>query len=37
MKISVITVCLNSERTIEKTLQSVCNQDYKNKDYELIK
>ena len=31
MKISVITVCLNSERTIEKTLQSVCNQDYKNK------
>jgi glycosyltransferase involved in cell wall biosynthesis len=36
MKISVITVCLNSERTIEKTLQSVCNQDYENKEYIVI-
>jgi glycosyltransferase involved in cell wall biosynthesis len=36
MKISVITVCLNSEGTIEKTLQSVCNQDYKNKEYIVI-
>lgn len=36
MKISVITVCLNSEQTIEKTLQSVCNQDYENKEYIVI-
>jgi len=36
MKISVITVCLNSERTIEKTLQSFCNQDYENKEYIVI-
>lgn len=34
MKISIITVCLNSEKTIEQTLQSVINQE--NCDYEYI-
>lgn len=34
MKISVITVCLNSEKTIEKTIQSVVSQE--NCDYEYI-
>ena len=34
MKISIITVCLNSEKTIEQTIQSVINQE--NCDYEYI-
>lgn len=34
MKISIITVCLNSERTIEQTIQSVIHQD--DGDYEYI-
>lgn len=34
MKISVITVCLNSERTIERTIQSVISQN--DRDYEYI-
>ena len=34
MKISIITVCLNSEQTIEKTILSVINQ--KNQDFEYI-
>lgn len=34
MKISIITVCLNSEKTIEQTIQSVINQ--KCSDYEYI-
>lgn len=36
MKISIITVCFNSEETIEKTLRSVLEQDYKNKEYIII-
>lgn len=34
MKLSIITVCLNSEKTIEKTIKSIINQDYQ--DFELI-
>ena len=30
MKISIITVCYNAEKTIEKTIKSVLNQGYKN-------
>ena len=35
MKISIITVCFNSEKTLEKTINSVISQDYKN--VELVK
>lgn len=34
--ISVITPCFNSEKTIEKTLQSVLNQTYQNFEYIII-
>lgn len=33
---SIITVCFNSEKTIEKTIQSVLNQTYKNIEYLII-
>lgn len=36
MKISIITVCYNSEKTIEKTFQSVKNQTYKNVEYIIV-
>lgn len=36
MKISVITVCFNSERTIRETIQSFLDQDYENKELYLI-
>ena len=36
MKVSIITVCLNSEKTIENTIQSVLFQSYKNIEYIVI-
>lgn len=36
MKISLITVCYNSEKTIEETLKSVLNQTYQNYEYLII-
>jgi glycosyltransferase involved in cell wall biosynthesis len=36
MKISIITVCYNSETSIDKTLQSIANQTYKDIEYIII-
>jgi glycosyltransferase involved in cell wall biosynthesis len=36
MKITIITVTLNSEATIENTIQSVLKQNYKNKEHIII-
>ena len=36
MKITVITVCLNSKKTIEKTIKSVITQNRQNWDLEYI-
>ena len=36
MKISVITVCLNSADTIERTINSVMDQEYKDIEYIII-
>jgi glycosyltransferase involved in cell wall biosynthesis len=36
MKLSIITVCLNSEKTILYTLNSILNQTYKNIEHIII-
>ena len=36
MKISIITVCYNSEKTIEETIKSVLSQTYDNYEYLII-
>ena len=36
MKVSIITVCFNSEKTIEDTLKSVANQTYNNVEHIVI-
>lgn len=36
MKITIITVCYNSSATIEKTIQSVANQTYKDVEYIVV-
>ena len=35
-KISIITVTLNSERTLEETIKSILSQDYPNIEYLVI-
>ncbi len=35
-KVSIITVCYNSEKTIQKTIEAVLNQTYKNIEYLVI-
>ena len=35
-KISIITICYNSERTISQTLNSINNQKYKNYEHIII-
>ncbi|MCH2022988.1 MAG: glycosyltransferase [Saprospiraceae bacterium] len=35
-KVSIITVCYNTEKTIEKTIKSVLEQDYSNIEYIII-
>lgn len=36
MKISIVTVCLNSEKTIGKTIESILNQDFHAYEYIII-
>lgn len=36
MKITVITVCFNSAKTIERAIQSVISQDYPDKEYIIV-
>lgn len=36
MLFSIITVCLNSEKTIERTIQSVLDQDFKDYEYIIV-
>lgn len=36
IKVSIITVCYNSEKTIEQTIKSICNQSYDNIEYIIV-
>ncbi|MGY5815378.1 glycosyltransferase [Vibrio cincinnatiensis] len=36
MKVSIITVCYNSEKTIEDTIRSVVSQDYDDIEYIIV-
>ena len=36
MKVSIITVCLNSQKTIQETFNSVLSQNYKNIEHIIV-
>lgn len=36
MKVSIVTICKNSEKTIERTIKSVINQTYHNIEYIIV-
>ena len=36
LKVSMITICYNSEKTIAKTIESVLSQDYENLEYIIV-
>jgi len=36
MKVSILTVCLNSQKTIQETLNSVLTQKYKNIEHIIV-
>lgn len=36
MEVSIITVCYNSEKTIERTIKSVLNQTYQDYEYIIV-
>ena len=36
IKFSIITVCFNAEKTIERTINSICSQNYKNYEYLIV-
>ncbi len=36
IKVSVITVCYNAEKTIERTVESVISQSYPNFEYVIV-
>lgn len=36
IKVSIITVCYNSEKTIEQTIKSICDQSYSNFEYIIV-
>ena len=36
LKVSMITICYNAEKTIAKTIESVLSQDYENLEYIIV-
>lgn len=36
LRVSMITICYNAEKTIAKTIESVLSQDYENLEYIIV-